>query len=398
MADNNTNAQAATPTYGTSQFITKVIYHTDKEPKDVDLLWDNNNALKYFNKEWLPFENLLQRASVTQDGLMTSAQVAALGQSVSWTSIPTNDLPKRKAIVLNNHDTILAYGEKEGEGTYSILMLNKWGVVDLGTPKKPINLNTPKGVRPTVQEDGQTGAQAYKVAYTLDIDNLSTALTVKVDGINTTLSKSITDEATRATTAENTLNTAIQDVATNLTKTIGDEETRASKAESTLDQKIDNTRPTVLDTDEYLSYNDQSYKIGSNIKFERSEPWHYIVKGKDSKQVADIDLTGDYKNLNQSVKAKTEVTWIIFKNTQAEVPNVGEHLDANYYVKGSSSLKHWDAANQKFDDLPLNASGIYLEEWTKFPYYNIDDTLESPLADLSAKVTELQNKVANMGK
>lgn len=75
----------------------------------------------------------------------------------------------RKAIVLGNHDTIL--GETTSGGTVNIAMVSKCDVVDLGTTSLPINLNTPEGVRPTVQEAGQTGEEANKIAYLSDIQS-----------------------------------------------------------------------------------------------------------------------------------------------------------------------------------------------------------------------------------
>ena len=77
----------------------------------------------------------------------------------------------RKAIVLKNHDMIL--GKTTSGGTVNIAMVNKWDVVDLGTTTLPINLNTPKGVRPTVQEAGQSGEEANKIAYLSEIIGLN---------------------------------------------------------------------------------------------------------------------------------------------------------------------------------------------------------------------------------
>ena len=90
---------------------------------------------------------------------------------VDWTDISTEDNADRKAIVLKNHDTIL--GKTTSGGTVSIAMVNKWDVVDLGTTSLPINLNTPKGVRPTVQEAGQSGEEANEIAYLSEIIGLN---------------------------------------------------------------------------------------------------------------------------------------------------------------------------------------------------------------------------------
>ena len=78
-------------------------------------------------------------------------------------------------------------GESSNGGTVNIAMVNKWNIVDLGTTTLPINLNTPKGVRPTVQEAGQSGEEANKIAYLTDIDD------AKVD-INETLKNYVTIE------------------------------------------------------------------------------------------------------------------------------------------------------------------------------------------------------------
>lgn len=90
-----------------------------------------------------------------------------LSNKVPWTDISTEDNPNRKSIVLANHDTIL--GTDTSGNTRSILMVSKWDKVDLGTSLLDINLNVPKGNRPTIQEAGQTGEEAHKMAYLSDI-------------------------------------------------------------------------------------------------------------------------------------------------------------------------------------------------------------------------------------
>ena len=72
--------------------------------------------------------------------------------------------------MLRNNDLILG-ATSDNIKTYNIAMISKWDVVDLGTTSLPINLNTPSGVRPTVQEAGQSGEQAHKIAYLSDVEN-----------------------------------------------------------------------------------------------------------------------------------------------------------------------------------------------------------------------------------
>ena len=111
----------------------------------------------------------------------------SLSNKVDWTSIATDENPNRKSIVLNNHDTILA---KDTSGnTRSVLMISKWDKVDLGTATLPINLNTPKGVRPTVQEAGQSGEEAHKMAYLSDVQAIKDEIISATDDKFVTLEK-----------------------------------------------------------------------------------------------------------------------------------------------------------------------------------------------------------------
>lgn len=83
-----------------------------------------------------------------------------------------SDENQRKTIQLANHDSISGV-DTNGTG-YNLLMLSKWNIVDLGSNKLPLNINVPTGVRPTVQEPGQTGETAHKIAYLSDIPEVTT--------------------------------------------------------------------------------------------------------------------------------------------------------------------------------------------------------------------------------
>lgn len=87
----------------------------------------------------------------------------------------------KKVIVLSNDEQILSSSNNEElenkvevEGSVPLIKLNKWNVVDVGSPKTIVNINTPKGVRPTVQEKGQSGLEANEVAYLSDLSSIST--------------------------------------------------------------------------------------------------------------------------------------------------------------------------------------------------------------------------------
>lgn len=100
------------------------------------------------------------------------------GEKVKWDKFPTLELPNRKGIVLENGDLIL--GKDLNGDTLPLVQLNRWGIIEAGSPKAPYNINTPQGVRPTVQEAGQTGEQAYHMAYQEDLANISAEIDEKV--------------------------------------------------------------------------------------------------------------------------------------------------------------------------------------------------------------------------
>lgn len=103
------------------------------------------------------------------------------------------DLPERKAIVLKNGDAILG-GNLEG-GTSSLVQLNRWGVADFGSSSVPFNINTPKDVRPTVQEAGQSGEEAHKIAYLSDVESSSAQIEEVKAALETKADKADVDSA-----------------------------------------------------------------------------------------------------------------------------------------------------------------------------------------------------------
>ena len=100
------------------------------------------------------------------------------GEKVKWDKFPTSELPNRKGIVLENGDLIL--GKDLNGDTLPLVQLNRRGIIDAGSPKAPYNINTPQGERPTIQEAGQTGEQAYHMAYQEDLANISAEIDEKV--------------------------------------------------------------------------------------------------------------------------------------------------------------------------------------------------------------------------
>lgn len=89
------------------------------------------------------------------------------------------DYKDKKIIVLSNAEQIVGQsnpdeleGKIEVNGKISLIKLNEWNVVDIGSPITLTNINIPDGVRPTVQEKSQSGPNAHKMAYLDDIQKL----------------------------------------------------------------------------------------------------------------------------------------------------------------------------------------------------------------------------------
>lgn len=111
---------------------------------------------------------------VTVNENLASSIDAINKKAVKYEDVADSNLPERKAIVLKNGDVILG-GNLEG-GTSSLVQLNRLGVADFGSSSVPFNINTPKDVRPTVQEAGQSGPEANQIAYVSDVAGLSNTL------------------------------------------------------------------------------------------------------------------------------------------------------------------------------------------------------------------------------
>lgn len=112
---------------------------------------------------------------VTVNENLASSIDAINKKAVKYEDVADSNLPERKAIVLKNGDVILG-GNLEGGKSISLIQLNRWNVVDVGSPYTLTNINTPKGQRPTVQEAGQSGPEVNQIAYVSDVAGLSNTL------------------------------------------------------------------------------------------------------------------------------------------------------------------------------------------------------------------------------
>lgn len=130
---------------------------------------------------------------VTVNENLASSIDAINKKAVKYEDVADSNLPKRKAIVLKNGDVILG-GNLEG-GTSSLVQLNRWGVADFGSSSVPFNINTPKDVRPTVQEAGQSGEEAHKIAYLSDVESSSAQIEEVKAALETKADKADVDSA-----------------------------------------------------------------------------------------------------------------------------------------------------------------------------------------------------------
>lgn len=130
---------------------------------------------------------------VTVNENLASSIDAINKKAVKYEDVADSNLPERKAIVLKNGDVILG-GNLEG-GTSSLVQLNRWGVADFGSSSVPFNINTPKDVRPTVQEAGQSGEEAHKIAYLSDVESSSAQIEEVKAALETKADKAYVDSA-----------------------------------------------------------------------------------------------------------------------------------------------------------------------------------------------------------
>lgn len=130
---------------------------------------------------------------VTVNENLASSIDAINKKAVKYEDVADSNLPERKAIVLKNGDVILG-GNLKG-GTSNLVQLNRWGVADFGSSSVPFNINTPKDVRPTVREAGQSGKEAHKIAYLSDVESSSAQIEEVKAALETKADKADVDSA-----------------------------------------------------------------------------------------------------------------------------------------------------------------------------------------------------------
>ena len=118
-----------------------------------------------------------------------------LANKVAYTDVTTEENPNRKAIVLNNHDTLL--GNTTSGSAVNIAMVSKWDKVDLGSTQVSINLNG-KDERPTYNDDAQLALlsdveeikadlEQFKAPYEINLNALNSAGDADSEAISTAI-------------------------------------------------------------------------------------------------------------------------------------------------------------------------------------------------------------------
>lgn len=253
---------------------------------------------------------------IPEEYVTNSELEESIKNKVDWTDISTEDNADRKAIVLKNHNTLLGTDTK-GQ-TYNIGMISKWDVVDLGTTSLPINLNTPKGVRPTVQEAGQSGEEANEIAYLTEIiglnatDNLLSSKIAVLEEKLEKLSKTAIENIELNGESEATFSDETKDYI------ISGEETKSTSINGKT-VKLDNltisnnARTTINASDVELK------NVNINGEFPKSDG-NAVVKINDSEYVVVKDMIFDSSNIYNGIEigldSKTLPKSILFENCQ----------------------------------------------------------------------------------
>lgn len=166
----------------------------------------------------------------------------ALETKVTWDESKSKIvLPSGGQIVGTKYGTD---GSNPTDGA-TIAQLSQYDIMDFGSSKYPLNLNVPAGVRVTVQEQGQSGENANKIAYLSDVE----VKVDKVDGMGLSQENFTTVEKTKLTGLSNYDDTAIK-------ASIEENKTNIASVRSDL---------TAESTLQATNYNDLNTRLNSEV-------------------------------------------------------------------------------------------------------------------------------------
>lgn len=226
---------------------------------------------------------------VTVNENLASSIDAINKKAVKYEDVADSNLPERKAIVLKNGDVILG-GNLKG-GTSSLVQLNRWGIADFGSSSVPFNINTPKDVRPTVREAGQSGEEAHKIAYLSDVESSSAQIEEVKAALETKADKADVDSA-----VEN-INSALDQKADKIAVDAITEQL-ATKADA---ESVDNRFATVnegLDSKaDKIAVDGISADLEGVVKYQEFGEGRKTIQLSNYDNISGIDTKGEGHNL-----------------------------------------------------------------------------------------------------
>ena len=321
---------------------------------------------------------------VTVNENLASSIDAINKKAVKYEDVADSNLPERKAIVLKNGDVILG-GNLEG-GTSSLVQLNRWGVADFGSSSVPFNINTPKDVRPTVQEAGQSGEEAHKIAYLSDVESSSAQIEEVKAALETKADKADVDSA-----VEN-INSALDQKADKIAVDAITEQL-ATKADA---ESVDNRFATVnegLDSKaDKIAVDAITEQLATKADAESVDNRFATVnEGLDSKadKIAVDAITEKVDGISADLEGVVKYQEFGEGHKTIQLSNYDNISGIDTKGEGHNlvMLSKWDKADFGAPGVELNLNGS-----ANRPTYN--DTKEIALTeDLETKAAELQDNI-----
>lgn len=353
------------------------------------------------------------------------------GEKVKWDKFPTSELPNRKGIVLENGDLIL--GKDLKGDTLPLVQLNRGGIIDAGSPKAPYNINTPQGERPTIQEAGQTGEQAYHMAYQEDLAHISEEIDEKVKAeadarkaADELLVKKEEGKELSSNDFTDELKTKLEGIEefanriTNVSQLVNDSKFQTEEEVKAAIESIIGSAPDVLDTLKEIADalgNDPNFaatitkklaalaeQINQEIE-DRTEAVSQVQGDLDTKyQELSSKITLQTENLNKEISDRKEADTVM----KLEITNLGTSLTAlgtelrqiinQNYQTLQQQIRAQDALIQENTQAIQTNLSLIQSLQTKVDI-NVSDVdklkkgLETEVADRKAADTALQEKI-----
>ena len=344
----NLNGSAEHPTYNDSEelaFVSDITSSSETISKEIEDLKNKDIELEEkITNEITDRENT--------DKLIQEELTNLKDKAVQWTDIHTEDLPNRKSIVLENHDTIL--GKDTKGGSVNIAMVSKWDKVDLGSASLEINLNG-KEERPTYNDnktialidDINNATQSIKLIkkneleYTLMVgENEAGSIVIPKDQFLKSVNyETETQELVfifETVEGENTIRIDMSELVDTYKAGLG-----LNLQDNTFNVIIDNTS----ETNKYLQVSEQGLKIvGIDEKFAQYTP---------------------SDNLNENFATKVELSQEVSRAKGEEAKLLGTEADSEkiislYGVKKYASINQGkiDTIDSKFDGYVTKAEAV----------------------------------------